>query len=68
MRARFNDGPYNEVVLELNDTLDHVLLPVKIATDIGVVKEQTFYCQARYRLHTYNSVEARYQFEGIDAP
>lgn len=68
MRARFNDGPYDQVVLELNETLEHVLLPVKVLTDLGPVEEKTFHCQARYRLFTYNDVEARYQFEGINKP
>lgn len=70
MKARFAAGPYDGVVLELPNQLDHVHLPVKVACGLVIPedRERVWYCQAVYRLTVSNDYESTYQFESISAP
>jgi hypothetical protein len=66
VNARFGNGPYDGVVLNVPDHLDHIYLPVKIST-VLMPEKVTLDWQARYRLVTKNDLELRYTFEGIIA-
>jgi len=72
MRARFVDGPYNEVILQVKEKIDHLLLPVTITPTLPRPEEApstaVFHCQARYRLVMMNDYVATFQFEGITSP
>lgn len=68
MKARFGDGPYDQVVLTIQDGVDHLLLPITITPNFSVGDPTTYHCNARYRLVRANDFEVVYQFEGIDRP
>lgn len=65
MKAKFGDGPYDQMELNVQVGVDHLFLPVTITPDFSVGDPIAYRCQAKYRLVQANDVEARYQFEGI---
>jgi hypothetical protein len=65
MKAKFDNGPYDKVVLHVKDGIDVVRLPVQLTTTL-LPEVHTFYGHARYNLRMKNDYEASFQFMGIE--
>lgn len=68
MKAKFIDGPYDGLEVQVKDGLQWVLLQVHVSPAIQIANAQTFTCIARYELIMRNDVISHYRFRSISAP
>lgn len=68
MRTYFKGGPYDGVVLQLQEGLNWVLLPVDVTVAITVEGAQTYRCQAEYIMLVQDDLKTTFIFQGLSAP
>lgn len=68
MRAKFIDGPYDGLEVQVKDDLFKIQLQVHVSPAIQIADAKTFTCLATYELIMKNDMIAHFRFRSISAP
>lgn len=68
MRAKFIDGPYDGLEVQVKEGLQWVQLQVHVSPAIQIADAVTYTCLARYELIMRNDYISHYRFRSLSGP